>query len=131
MSTRPHIPPTRAGNVPRPGRSTDVVDPSAVLAERLRRAVGFRVDGPEGRVGTLRALVPGDLGAEPRLRVDVGLFIRREVGVPLRDVREVDPDRRRVLVASVPRIPRRGRAELARRVRRFLHASGAGPTEGP
>lgn len=129
MSTRSHIQPTRTGSAPRHDGPADVVDTSTVLAERLRRAVGFRVDGPEGRVGTLRALVPGDLGTEPGLRVDVGLFIRREVGIPLRDVREVDPDRRRVLVARVPRIPRRGRAELARRVREFLHASGTQTAE--
>ena len=130
MSTGPHIQPTWAGEAPRPDRPTDVVRASAVLAERVRRAVGFRVDGPEGRIGTLRALVPGDLGAEPRMRVDVGLFIRRAVDIPLRDVREVDSERRRVLVHRVPTIPRRPRAELARVVRRFMRASGTTTAEG-
>jgi len=125
MSTRSHIHPTWDGAAPGPGGPTDVVDAAAVQAERLRRAVGFRVDGPEGRIGTLRAFVPGDLGAEPRMRVDVGLFIAREAGIPVRDVREVDPQRRRILVAGVPSIPRRGPAELARCVRRFVRASGA------
>ena len=126
MSTSRHIQPTWAGEAPPPARRpTDVVDTSGVLAERLRRALGFRVDGPEGRIGTLRALVPGDLGAEPRLRVDVGLFVRREIGIPLATVREIDAERRRVLVDTVPKIPRRARAEVARCVRRFVHASGA------
>jgi len=126
MSTMPDIHPTWAGEAPRPGRPSDVIDASAVLAERIRRAVGFRVDGPEGRIGTLRALVPGDLGAEPRMRVDVGLFIRSEVGIPLGEVREVDSQRRRVLVDNVPKIPRRARAEVARCVRRFVHAQARG-----
>jgi hypothetical protein len=118
---------TWAGEAPpRPGRPAEVVDSSAVLAERMRCAAGFRVDGPEGRVGTVRAFVPGDLGTVPdRLRVDVGLFMRSSIWIPLRHVRHVDPERRRVLVRRVPTTPRRGHADIARRVRRFVHTSGA------
>jgi hypothetical protein len=117
---------TWAGEAARPRRPADVVDSSAVLAERMRRAAGFRVDGPEGRVGTVRAFVPGDLGTgHDRVRVDIGLFMRSAIWVPLGDVRHVDMERRRVLVRSVPTIPRRGQADLARHVRRFVHTSGA------
>jgi hypothetical protein len=125
MSTRLHSQTAETGEALRRGSPIDVTDASGVLAERLRRAVGFRVDGPAGRIGKVRALVPGDLGAVPQVRVDVGLFIRNEIGIPLDDVREVDRERRRVVVSSVPRIPRRGRAEHARRVRRFVRTSGA------
>jgi hypothetical protein len=125
MSTRLHIQRPEAGGALQRGGSIDAAHPTEVLAERLRRAVGFRVDGPEGRIGRVRALVPGDLGVVPQVRVDVGLFVRKEIRIPLDDVREVDRERRRVLVDSVPRIPRRGRAELARRVRRFVRTSGA------
>jgi hypothetical protein len=110
MTTRHHTHPRRTGELPGPDRAPDVIHASAVLAEQLRRATGYRVDGPEGRIGTLRALVPGDLGADPLMRVDVGLFIRNEVGIPLADVHRVDGGRRRVLVSSVPRMPRRAGA---------------------
>jgi hypothetical protein len=124
MSARSRIHPSPAGDASwRPGGPAEVVDSSAVLEERLRRAVGFRVDGPEGRIGTLRAVVPGDVGAAPQTRVDVGLFVRREVAIPLSEVRQVDPERRRVVVGSVPRIRRPARAVLARQVRRYLRAA--------
>ena len=78
MSARSHIHPTWDGAAAGPARPTDVVDAAAVQAERLRRAVGFRVDGPEGRIGRLRAFVPGDVGGEARMRVDVAAHLLRE-----------------------------------------------------
>jgi len=91
------------GESSQPGRPSDVVDSSVIVGERIRRAGGYRVDGPEGRIGTFRALVPGDLATGPdRIRVDVGLFARSSVCIPLSDVTHVDPGRRRVLVRSIP-----------------------------
>jgi hypothetical protein len=126
MPMRPHTHRSpAAGQAPPPNAAPDVIDASA-LNERLRRAAGFRVDGPEGRIGTLSALVPGDLGIRPdRLRVDVGVFLRREIEIPVGDVRAVEPVRRRVVVRAAPRLTRPARAEVARRVRRFVHAAGA------
>jgi len=123
---RPHIHrPLRAGEAPRRDAAAEVIDASTALNERLRRAVGFRVDGPEGRVGTLSAFVPGDLGIRPgRLRVDVGVFLRRETEIPVADVCDIDLVRRRVVVRAAPRLPRPARAQVARRVRRFVHAAG-------
>jgi hypothetical protein len=124
MSTRHRTHRTRTRPAPPVGPG-GVAHASAVLPEQLRRAAGYRIDGPEGRIGTLRALVPGDLGADPHLRVDVGLFVPTQVGIPLADVRGIDAKRRRVLVSRAPRIPRRGRASLARRVRSFLRVARA------
>jgi hypothetical protein len=77
------------------------------------------VDGPDGRIGTFRALVPGDLGTGPdRIRVDVGLFMRSSVCIPLSDVSHVDPGRRRVLVRTIPAMLRRTRADRARHLRK-------------
>ncbi|HEX5556031.1 MAG TPA: hypothetical protein VFX13_00275 [Gaiellales bacterium] len=59
------------------------------------------------------------------MRVDVGLFIRNEVGIPLADVHRVDGGRRRVLVSSVPRMPRRAGAAPPRRLRGVVHTPAA------
>ncbi len=106
--------------------SADVVDVRRQPVRRLRRAVGYRVDGPDGRIGTLRAVTPDDAGGPPtRIRISVGLFIPATVEMPVAEVYAVDAVRGRVLVRTAPELPRRSPSGLARRFRRFARTVGA------
>jgi hypothetical protein len=92
------------------------------LIEQLRGAAGFRVDGPEGRIGILQGFDPGDAGKPGHIRVSIGLFIVKVVPISIADVVRADLSRRRVHVRVIPperRVP--GQA-LARRVRRFVRS---------
>lgn len=91
--------------------ATDLVEGrSAVLARRasrarlarhLRSANGYRVDGPYGRIGVLRAVVATDIDGSPdHLEVSRGLFIASTACIPFDDVSSVDPARRRVVVRA-------------------------------
>jgi hypothetical protein len=95
------------------------------LAAMLRTAVGFRVDGPEGRVGVLRAVVPdfGD-GLPDRIEIATGLFLVTSVDVSFVEVMSVDPFGRRVGIGIVPDRRRASRPQAARNVRRFLRKGG-------
>jgi hypothetical protein len=95
------------------------------LAGMLRAAVGFRVDGPEGRVGVLTAVVPEyDDGPPDRIEIATGLFIVTSVDAPFAEVASVDPLRCRVGIRVVPERRRASPREIARRVRRFLRVGG-------
>lgn len=96
------------------------------LASSLREASGFRVDGPEGRVGVLAAVaIPeGDLLPD-HIDVVTGLFIKKVARVSFADVAGVDPVQRRVRIRIVPEWPRKTRRETARRVRRFVRTGRA------
>ena len=95
------------------------------LAGMLRSAVGFRVDGPEGRVGVLTSVTPEDRDAPPDgVEIATGLFIVTTLAIPFADVARVDPLRRRVHIRVMPERRRASPGELARRVRRFLRAGG-------
>ncbi len=91
----------------------------------LRAGVGFRVDGPDGRVGVLKAVAPdyGD-GPPDRIRVTTGLFLVTSVDVPFGHVAGVDPYLRRVDIAAVPERRSPTRPQVARAVRRFRRAGG-------
>jgi hypothetical protein len=100
-----------------------------VLAPQLRAAAGYRVDGPDGRIGVLYGVAPAEPTAPPeRLLVSIGLFIVTTVSIGVADVRAVDVERRRIVVATTPR-PWRRSAGLARLVRRF-HAAAAARAAG-
>jgi hypothetical protein len=64
---------------------------------------GFRVEGPEGRIGTVTGL-PFSGSIEPELlEVRSGLLNHRLLMIPVEDVLEILPKQRRVIV--------RGRAQ--------------------
>lgn len=95
------------------------------LAAMLRQAIGYRVVCPEGRVGVLAAVKPEYDDVIPdRIEIASGLFIVAVVSVGFTDVVSVDPLRGRVFIGSVPERRRGSRREIARRVRRFVRASG-------
>jgi hypothetical protein len=100
------------------GEIVSVLERRQRLAGMLRSAVGFRVDGPEGRVGVLTSVTPD--GVE----IATGLFIVTTLAIPFADVAGVDPLRRRVHIRVMPEPRKITPGELARRVRRFLRARG-------
>jgi hypothetical protein len=66
----------------------------------LARCEGFRVDGVNGRVGTVSGVGIDPDSGEPRfLEVRTGLFVRRQVAIRVEDVGSVDPVARRVVTA--------------------------------
>jgi hypothetical protein len=95
------------------------------LAGMLRAGVGFRVDGPDGRLGVLHAVVPdyGD-GLPDRIEIATGLFLITSVDVPFGQVVSVDPFSRRVGIGELPERRRASRRHVARAVRRFRRAGG-------
>jgi hypothetical protein len=62
-------------------------------------SLGFQVDGPDGRLGTVVATLFGSLVESPdALEVRVGLFHRRVVAVPIDAVSRVDLVRKRLIL---------------------------------
>jgi hypothetical protein len=67
----------------------------------LGHCEGYRVDGPEGRVGIVEAVLGEE--EEPRtLAVREGLFALRTLYVPIEDVIEVHPRAERIVLRSSP-----------------------------
>lgn len=68
----------------------------------LHHCDGFRVDGPDGRIGVVDHVEPG-LGANVPdvVAVASGLWRIRLTRIPLTDVVEVEPGRRRLVVRKV------------------------------
>jgi hypothetical protein len=99
-----------------------VPDERPTLIEQLRGAAGFRVDGPEGRIGILHGFDPGDAGKPGHSRVSMGLFIVKVVPISIVDVVRVDLLGRRVHVRVIPPPRRVSGQALARRVRRFVRS---------
>jgi hypothetical protein len=67
----------------------------------LGAASGYRVDDPNGRVGTVEAVVAGAWSEWPdALEVRVGMFRPAILVVGVEDVAGVDTDRRRVLLRA-------------------------------
>jgi hypothetical protein len=124
MPRSPQISPraarARAPHVP--GADVVTIRPDPVtLAPVLRAAAGFRVDGPDGRIGVLYGVAPDEPTAPPeRLLISMGLFIVTTVSIAVGDVRSVDGQRQRIIVAATPRTLRRRPARAARRVRRLV-----------
>jgi hypothetical protein len=67
----------------------------------LGRCEGFRVDGPEGRVGVVSAVL-GHEDEPTMLAVREGLFALRTVYVPIEQVAEVQPRAERIVLRSRP-----------------------------
>lgn len=63
---------------------------------------GFQVWGPSGRLGVVAEVLPGTAPEESRLVVASGLFRRRSLIVPVELVSEVEPERKRIVLASLP-----------------------------
>jgi hypothetical protein len=63
---------------------------------------GFQVWGPEGRLGVVAQVLPGASPDETRLVVAGGLFRRRSVIVPVDLVAEIEPERKRIVLAALP-----------------------------
>jgi hypothetical protein len=69
----------------------------------LCRCEGFRVDSPEGRFGLVEAVMFRRRPDEPdALVVRAGVLGRRLVLVPIDDVADVAPRRKRVVLSQVP-----------------------------
>ena len=69
--------------------------------------MGFQVWGPEGRLGVVAKVLAGSPPEDSRLVVTGGRFRRRSMLVPVDLVAEVDPERKRIVLASLPQ-PERG-----------------------
>lgn len=67
----------------------------------LAASHGYRVDDPDGRVGTVDGVVAGAWSDRPdAIEVRVGLFRPAVLVVGVADVAAVDTDRRRVLLGT-------------------------------
>jgi hypothetical protein len=67
----------------------------------LAESRGYRVDDPDGRVGTVDGVVAGAWSDRPDgIEVRVGLFRPAVLVVRVADVAAVDPARRRVLLGT-------------------------------
>ena len=72
------------------------VDPVALAGSH-----GYRVDDPDGRVGTVDGIVAGAWSDRPdAIEVRVGLFRPAVLVVGVADIAAVDPARRRVLLGT-------------------------------
>ena len=116
----------------------DVVAPARdVVAPRSRPGTsdiagveGFRVDGPDGRIGSVTRVSAPAVGAPPdTMHVVTGLFIVRVVPVPASEVVRIDDELRRVDIRSMVRRPRS--PHVKRMLRRFLASVGNGATPPP
>jgi hypothetical protein len=73
---------------------------SGAQGGRLGRCEGFRVDGADGRIGTVTGVRTGARdGAAAWLQVRTGLFVHRQLAIRVEDVRSVDPISRRIVTA--------------------------------
>jgi hypothetical protein len=116
-NTHPQMPVDHLDTVAVPNR--DVV----ASRPRLAGVEGFRVDGPEGRVGYVKSVSSETRGSAPdTLHVATGLFIVRVVPVPAADIVDIEPERRRVAIRRMVRRPRS--PNIAEVLRRFLATVG-------
>jgi hypothetical protein len=111
----------------RSGHTKDVVGtPRDVVAPPRRSGSdgiggveGFRVDGPDGRIGVVTRVSSSSAGEAPdTIHVVTGLFIVRVVPISAAQIVQIDTERRRLLVRSMVRLPRS--KHVARMLRRFL-----------
>ena len=101
-----------------------VATPPRAPAADIQRVEGFRVDGPDGRIGTVKNVSSGTPGA-PLDTIDVvtGLFVIRVTTVTAAEILQIDDERRRILVRTMLRRPRTTQARGM--LRRFLGSVGA------
>ena len=72
----------------------------------LRRCEGFLVETPTKRIGKVSGIRYGKTGKPEVLEVRAGLFGRITRLINTADIRDVDPDERRLLLADpVPDLP--------------------------
>ena len=111
----------------RSGHTEDVVGTQRDVVAPLRRSgtdsiagvEGFRVDGPDGRIGVVTRVSSSSAGEAPdTIHVVTGLFIVRVVAVPASEIVQIDADRRRLLIRSMVRLSRT--PNVAQMLRRFL-----------
>lgn len=120
----------------RPGEKEDVVAPVRdVVGLPSQRAgsgditgvEGFRVDGPEGRIGVVTGVSSSMSGGPPdTIDVVTGLFIVRVVPVAASEIVRIDDEQRRLHIRSMLRQPRS--PNVSRMLRRFLASVGNGAT---
>ena len=103
----------------------DVVAPSRrARTADIRGVEGFRVDGPDGRIGTVTTVSSSTPGEPPdTIQLATGLFIVRVVPVAVSEILQIDDDRSRVLIRTMLRRPRT--PNVRGMLRRFLATSGA------
>jgi len=102
-----------------------VATPRRRPAPDIRGVEGFRVDGPDGRIGTVTSVSSSTPGAAPdMIAVAAGLFIVRVVPVAAAEIVQIDDERRRILVRTMLHRPRT--AQLRGMLRRFLASGGGG-----
>ena len=71
----------------------------------LALCLGFQIDGPTGRVGTVVGIVWGSQADRPEaIEIRVGLFQRSVIVVPAEAVATVELSRKRVTLTATPRV---------------------------
>ncbi len=68
------------------------------VSDDLATCVGYRVDSPDGRVGSVAAVLPSGEGRRGALLVHTGLLSCALSAVPLEQVERIDAARRRVVL---------------------------------
>jgi len=80
---------------------------------------GYRVDGPDGRVGVVTSVTASRHDGPPdTIHVVTGLFIVRVMPVAETEILEIDAERRRLLIRTMLRPP--ASPNVVRMLRRFL-----------
>ena len=88
------------------------------LGRDLTMCLGFRVDGPNGRIGTVIGLAYGSQMHQPdAIEIRVGLFQRTVIVVPPEEVVAADPSTKRLTLRRDPRalLPERDLDEVRSR----------------
>lgn len=93
----------------------------------LNRCEGYRVDGPDGRIGTVVHVHHASAAGDGRLMLTTGLFCRRLVGVPFADVAEVRPWEERVVVSRFGDREPGGRAPRSARGSQLIRSGPGEP----
>jgi hypothetical protein len=102
-----------------------VATPSRSHGADIRGVEGFRVDGPDGRIGTVASVSASTAGAPAdTIHVATGLFIVRVVAVAAAEIVQIDDGRHRILVRTMLRRPRT--PQVRGMLRRFLASVGRG-----
>lgn len=117
-------------NIPSSARSGDTEDvvgtqrdvvatPQRSASDGIGAVEGFRVDGPDGRIGVVTRVSSSTVdGPADTIHVVTGLFIVRVVPVAGSEIVQIDTERRRVVIRSMVRLSRT--PNVAGMLRRFL-----------
>jgi len=90
----------KSDGMPGSPQTSPVLSPTrAVDLDAVGACLGYRVDDPDGRVGTVTGLIAGAWTDRPdAIEVRVGLFRTASLVVPTEAVAVVHPARRRVIL---------------------------------